>query len=71
MIDKKPSKLDDTHCVEYAKGNEYETREIIPDCRSTLDERDYSIDFIPIEIGSFDEIVGMDWLSKVRAEISF
>nr|XP_043639279.1 putative uncharacterized protein DDB_G0293878 [Erigeron canadensis] len=69
LIDKKPSELDETYYVEYANGNEYKTKEIISDCKLTLDEKDYSIDLIPIEIESFDVIVGMDWLSKMRAEI--
>ena len=29
----------------------------------------FTIDLLPFELGSFDVVVGMDWLSKFRAEI--
>ncbi|XP_024962939.1 uncharacterized protein LOC112503099 [Cynara cardunculus var. scolymus] len=40
------------------------------DCTLNLTSRDFRIDLIPIPLGSFDIIVGMDWLSKNRAELS-
>ncbi|KAJ9536239.1 hypothetical protein OSB04_un000588 [Centaurea solstitialis] len=40
-----------------------------PDVVTGLAGKDFSIDLIPIKIGSFDIIVGMDWMSKHRATI--
>ncbi|XP_076926259.1 uncharacterized protein LOC143589362 [Bidens hawaiensis] len=34
-----------------------------------LNSHTFSIDLIPMQLGSFDIIVGMDWLSSHRAEI--
>ncbi|KAI3784168.1 hypothetical protein L1987_43262 [Smallanthus sonchifolius] len=36
----------------------------------TLNDHTFSIDLIPITLGSFDIIVGMDWLSHNHAEIN-
>jgi hypothetical protein len=35
----------------------------------TLNDLTFSIDLIPMKLGSFDIIVGMDWLSKHHAQI--
>ncbi|XP_024963217.1 uncharacterized protein LOC112503412 [Cynara cardunculus var. scolymus] len=40
------------------------------DCTLNLTGRDFHIDLIPIQLESFDIIVGMDWLSKNRAKMS-
>ncbi|KAI3725499.1 hypothetical protein L1987_65289 [Smallanthus sonchifolius] len=34
-----------------------------------LNDHPFSVDLIPIDLGSFDVVIGMDWLSKHRAEI--
>ncbi|GKG10705.1 putative reverse transcriptase domain-containing protein, partial [Tanacetum coccineum] len=38
-------------------------------CRLELDGHTFIIDLIPFGYGSFDGVVGMDWLSKLRAKI--
>ncbi|GJR89423.1 putative reverse transcriptase domain-containing protein, partial [Tanacetum coccineum] len=40
-----------------------------PSCRLELEGHTFIIDLIPFSHGSFDVIVGMDWLSKLRARI--
>ncbi|GJT02705.1 putative reverse transcriptase domain-containing protein [Tanacetum coccineum] len=42
---------------------------IIRDCILELENSLFTIDLIPLGHGSFDVIVGMDWLSKHKAEI--
>ncbi|GJS27096.1 putative nucleotidyltransferase, ribonuclease H [Tanacetum coccineum] len=42
---------------------------IIRDCKLELGTSLFTIDLIPLGHGSFDVIVGMDWLSKHKAEI--
>nr|XP_043639339.1 uncharacterized protein LOC122610413 [Erigeron canadensis] len=62
-------KLEDRYVVEYANGQQYDTNEIALDCPMTLVDKNFTIDLIPVEISSFDIIVGMDWLSKQHATI--
>ena len=38
-------------------------------CKLELADKIFEIDLMPIELGSFDVIVGMDWLSKNQARI--
>ncbi|KAI3723666.1 hypothetical protein L2E82_35421 [Cichorium intybus] len=55
--------------IELADGREIRAKDIVPGCTLNLADKLFSIDLIPIEIGSFDIIVGMDWLAKNRADI--
>nr|XP_043639728.1 uncharacterized protein LOC122610835 [Erigeron canadensis] len=61
--------MKETYIVEYANGQKYVARDHLVDCSLTLSGKTFKIDLIPIELGSFDVIVGMDWLSRVRADI--
>ncbi|GJS10127.1 putative reverse transcriptase domain-containing protein [Tanacetum coccineum] len=38
-------------------------------CTLTLLNQPFEIDLMPIKLGSFDVVIGMDWLSKYRAKI--
>ncbi|GJV51180.1 putative reverse transcriptase domain-containing protein [Tanacetum coccineum] len=46
-----------------------ETNKIVHGCRLELEGHTFIIDLIPFGHDSFDVIVGMDWLSKLRAKI--
>ncbi|GJZ15691.1 putative reverse transcriptase domain-containing protein [Tanacetum coccineum] len=46
-------------------------REVIRGCGLEIEGRTFDIDLILFGSGSFDVIVGMDWLSKHKAEIIF
>nr|GFA49909.1 putative reverse transcriptase domain-containing protein [Tanacetum cinerariifolium] len=46
-----------------------EVDRIIRDCKLELGNSLFTIDLIPLGHGSFDVIVGMDWLSKNKAVI--
>ncbi|XP_076946820.1 uncharacterized protein LOC143618513, partial [Bidens hawaiensis] len=65
----KPSKLDIKYSIELANGKLIETSEVVGDCNILLEHHKFSIDLLPIELGRFDIVVGMDWLSKYGAEI--
>ncbi|GJV92991.1 putative reverse transcriptase domain-containing protein [Tanacetum coccineum] len=52
-----------------ASGLKVETNKIIRGCRLELKGHTFIIDLIPFGHGSFDVIIGMDWLSKLRAKI--
>ena len=68
-INLKPQKLKEVYAIEFTNGKEVRARDIIMDCTLSLAQKDFSIDLIPVKLGSFDVVVGMDWLSKNRAEI--
>ncbi|KAI3777744.1 hypothetical protein L1987_47546 [Smallanthus sonchifolius] len=42
---------------------------IIRDCTLNLNDHAFSINLIPMVLGGFDIIVGMDWLTKHHAEV--
>ncbi|XP_076933128.1 uncharacterized protein LOC143598925 [Bidens hawaiensis] len=42
---------------------------VVRDCIIVLNKVEFLIDLIPMQIGSFDVIVGMDWLTLNRAEV--
>ncbi|KAI3811474.1 hypothetical protein L1987_21198 [Smallanthus sonchifolius] len=69
MLAKTRTQLDKTYNVEVANGKSVKVDSIIANNQLQLNEHTFSIDLTPMQLGSFDVIVGMDWLSKHRAEI--
>ncbi|XP_021975443.1 uncharacterized protein LOC110870568 [Helianthus annuus] len=63
------SKLTKKYSIELANGKLIETSEVVRGCSIGLDDHSFSIDLLPVELGSFDVVFGMDWLSKNKAEI--
>ncbi|GJX87555.1 reverse transcriptase domain-containing protein [Tanacetum coccineum] len=61
--------LDTTYNIEMADGNLNSTNTIIQGCTLTLLNQPFEIDLMPIKLGSFDVVIGMDWLSKYHAKI--
>ncbi|GKD24406.1 putative reverse transcriptase domain-containing protein [Tanacetum coccineum] len=51
-----------------ADGNLVSTNTVIKGCTLTLLNQPFEIDLIPIKLGSFDIVIGMDWLSKYHAK---
>ncbi|XP_024964861.1 uncharacterized protein LOC112505146, partial [Cynara cardunculus var. scolymus] len=64
-----PNVVSEAFVIEFANGQEFKARSVFTNCTLNLANKDFSIDLIPIELGRFDIIVGMDWLSKNQAEI--
>ena len=64
-----PTTLDNVFDVELANGNLERIDTIIRGCTLNLLNHPFNIDLIPVELGSFDVIIGMDWLSKYHAVI--
>nr|GEX58568.1 hypothetical protein [Tanacetum cinerariifolium] len=52
-----------------ADGNLVCTNTVIQGCTLTLLNQSFETDLIPIKLGSFDVVVGMDWSSKYHAKI--
>ncbi|GJT18496.1 reverse transcriptase domain-containing protein [Tanacetum coccineum] len=63
------SQVDTFYNIEMADGNLVSTNTIIKGCTLTLLNQPFEIDLMLIKIGSFDVVIGMDWLSKYRAKI--
>ncbi|GKF60770.1 putative reverse transcriptase domain-containing protein, partial [Tanacetum coccineum] len=54
---------------EIASGQLVEINKVIRGCKLEIEGHVFNIDLIPFGHGSFDMIIGMDWLSKHKAEI--
>nr|GEV28721.1 hypothetical protein [Tanacetum cinerariifolium] len=63
------SKRDTSYVVELADGRISETNVILRGCTLGLLGHPFNIDLMPVELGSFNVIVGMDWLAKYHAVI--
>ncbi|GJW81765.1 putative reverse transcriptase domain-containing protein [Tanacetum coccineum] len=64
----KPSVISPGYEIEIASGLKVVINMIVQRCRLELEGHTFIIDLIPFGQGSFDMIVGMDWLSKLRAK---
>ncbi|KAD3640048.1 hypothetical protein E3N88_29271 [Mikania micrantha] len=65
-----PAARQDPNVVtEVANGKQITVSTVYRNCPLTLNDYTFTIDLIPMELGSFDIIVGMDWLSSHRVEV--
>ncbi|GJR43700.1 putative reverse transcriptase domain-containing protein [Tanacetum coccineum] len=64
-----PSALDVSYTVELADGRTSETNTVLRGCILGLLGHPFNIDLMPIDLCSFDVIIGMDWLAKNHAVI--
>nr|GFB08229.1 putative reverse transcriptase domain-containing protein [Tanacetum cinerariifolium] len=69
LLDVAPSTLDTSYAVELADGRISQTNIVLRGCTLGLLGYPFDIDLMPIELGSFDVIIGMDWLAKYHALI--
>ncbi|GKA43852.1 putative reverse transcriptase domain-containing protein [Tanacetum coccineum] len=69
LINMKPSVVSPGYEIEIASGIIVEANKIIRGCRLELDGHTFIIDLIPFGYSNFDMVIGMDWLSKMRAKI--
>ncbi|GJU82612.1 putative reverse transcriptase domain-containing protein [Tanacetum coccineum] len=65
----KPSIVSLGYVIEVVNGKKEEVDRIIHDCKLELRNSLFTIDLILLGHGSFDVIVGMDWLSKNKVKI--
>ncbi|GJV62858.1 putative reverse transcriptase domain-containing protein [Tanacetum coccineum] len=64
-----PAALNTSYEVELADGKVVSTNTILRSCTLVLFNHVFKIDLLPTRLGSFDVIVGMDWLAYHRAVI--
>ncbi|GJX73770.1 reverse transcriptase domain-containing protein, partial [Tanacetum coccineum] len=57
--------------IEIASGQLVEIDKVIRGCKLEIEGHMFNINLIPFGSGSFDVIIGMDWLSDHKAEIIF
>ncbi|GJX73831.1 reverse transcriptase domain-containing protein [Tanacetum coccineum] len=69
LLNEKPSIANPGYVIEVANGKKEEVDRIFRGCRLELGDSIFPIDLIPLGQGSFDVIVGMDWLSNQKAVI--
>ncbi|GJY14652.1 putative reverse transcriptase domain-containing protein [Tanacetum coccineum] len=69
LLDVAPSTLDTSYAVELADGRISETNVVLRGCTLGLLGHPFDIDLMPVELGSFDVIISMDWLAKYHALI--
>ncbi|GJW49272.1 putative reverse transcriptase domain-containing protein [Tanacetum coccineum] len=69
LLNVAPSTLDASYTVELADGRISEANVVLRGCTLGLLGHPFEIDLMPVELGSFDVIIGMDWLAKYHALI--
>ncbi|GJQ93118.1 reverse transcriptase domain-containing protein [Tanacetum coccineum] len=69
MLNIPPITIDTFYDIEMADGNLVSTNTVIQGCTLTLLNQPFEIDLMPIKLGSFNVVIGMDWLSKYHARI--
>ncbi|GJR69880.1 putative reverse transcriptase domain-containing protein [Tanacetum coccineum] len=69
LLDITPDTLDVSYAVKFADGRISKTNTILRGCTLGLLGHPFNIDLMPVELGSFDVIIGMDWLANHHAVI--
>ncbi|GJZ71645.1 putative reverse transcriptase domain-containing protein [Tanacetum coccineum] len=69
FIDIAPAALNTSYEIKLANGKVVSTNTILRNCTLVLFNRVFKIDLLPTRLGSFDVIIGMDWLAYHRAVI--
>ncbi|GJR44969.1 putative reverse transcriptase domain-containing protein [Tanacetum coccineum] len=69
LLNVRPNIVNPGYVIEVADGKKVEVDRIIRDCKLELGGSLFNINLIPLGHGSFDVIVGMDWLFQHKAVI--
>ncbi|GJW29291.1 putative reverse transcriptase domain-containing protein [Tanacetum coccineum] len=69
LLGLEPNDLGFKYKIEITSGQLVEIDKVIKGCRLEIEGHVFDIDLIPFGHGSFDVIIGMDWLSNYKAEI--
>ncbi|GJW30642.1 reverse transcriptase domain-containing protein, partial [Tanacetum coccineum] len=64
-----PGDLGFIYKIKIASGHLVEIDKVIKGCKLEIEGHVFDIDLVPFEHGSFDVIIGMDWLSNYKAKI--
>ncbi|XP_022019328.1 uncharacterized protein LOC110919362 [Helianthus annuus] len=55
--------------VEIGDNKSFIVCDVCQDCKINIDDEEYSINLIPMSMGEFQVVVGVDWLSRHHAEV--
>ncbi|GKA28399.1 putative reverse transcriptase domain-containing protein [Tanacetum coccineum] len=69
LLDITPDTLDVSYAIELADRRISETNTELRGCTLGLIGHPFNIDLMPVELGSFEVIIGMDWLANHHAVI--
>ncbi|GKA91432.1 putative reverse transcriptase domain-containing protein [Tanacetum coccineum] len=69
LLGLEPSDLGFKYEIKIASGQLVEIDKVIKGCKIEIEGHVFDIDLIPFGHGSFDVIIGMDWLSNYKTEI--
>ncbi|GJU94511.1 putative reverse transcriptase domain-containing protein [Tanacetum coccineum] len=69
LLDIDPNDLGFSYEIEIASGQLVEIDKVIKGCKLEIEGHVFDINLIPFGSGSFDVIIGMDWLSDHKGEI--
>ncbi|GKE31679.1 reverse transcriptase domain-containing protein [Tanacetum coccineum] len=68
LLDITPDTLDVSYAIELSNGRNSKTNTVLRGCTLGLLGHPFNIDLMPVELGSFDVIIGMDWLANHHAK---
>ncbi|GKD85100.1 reverse transcriptase domain-containing protein [Tanacetum coccineum] len=71
LLDVTPDTLDVSYAIELANGRIFETNTVLRGSTLGLLGHPFNIDLMPVELGSFDAIIGMDLLVNHHAVIVY
>ncbi|GKD67242.1 putative reverse transcriptase domain-containing protein, partial [Tanacetum coccineum] len=71
LLGMEPNDLGFIYEIEISSRKLIEINKVIHDCKLEIEGHTFDIDFIPFGHGSFEVIVGMDWLIRHKSEIVF
>ncbi|GJU41951.1 putative reverse transcriptase domain-containing protein [Tanacetum coccineum] len=71
LLGLEPSDLGFRYEIEMVSGQLVEIDKVIKGCKLEIEGHVFDIDLIPFGHGSFDVIIGMDWLSNYKAKIIY
>ncbi|GJR43128.1 putative reverse transcriptase domain-containing protein [Tanacetum coccineum] len=71
LLDIEPSDLGFSYKIKIASGQIVEIDKVIRGCKLEIEGHVFDINLIPFGSGSFDVIIGMDWLSDHKAKIIY
>ncbi|KAL8124891.1 hypothetical protein AgCh_012526 [Apium graveolens] len=63
--------LEETLTIEVANKDKVPVSQFFPKCSLEISGYMFHVDLIPFELGDFDVILGMDWLSLYKANIDY
>nr|GEX85931.1 putative reverse transcriptase domain-containing protein [Tanacetum cinerariifolium] len=69
LLDVAPSTLATSYAIELVDGRVSETNIVLRGCTLGLLGHPFNIDLMPVELGSFDVIISMDWLANYHTVI--